>query len=115
MMTPFPGPRSVLILDNARIHHAEEIEALVHYYGMFHVYSVLVLAHRQPGCRLEFLPPYSPDYNPIEQAFSIIKSYLRCCGLSFYHDMALYYEMYRSCDTITAEMTWGFFRHSGYL
>jgi transposase len=27
-------------------------------------------------CKLVFLPPYSPDYNPIEQAFSSIKSYL---------------------------------------
>lgn len=27
------------------------------------------------GCLLEFLPPYSPDYNPIEESFSIIKHY----------------------------------------
>ncbi|KAH7918732.1 hypothetical protein BV22DRAFT_992641, partial [Leucogyrophana mollusca] len=27
--TPFPGPRSVLVLDNARIHHSQEIEDLV--------------------------------------------------------------------------------------
>jgi transposase len=29
------------------------------------------------GCKLEFLPPYSPDYNPIEYSFSVIKSALR--------------------------------------
>ena len=29
------------------------------------------------GCKLEFLPPYSPDFNPIEYSFSIVKSALR--------------------------------------
>ncbi|KAH7919551.1 hypothetical protein BV22DRAFT_1022786, partial [Leucogyrophana mollusca] len=33
--TPYPGPRSVLVMDNARIHHAEEINELVHGYGKF--------------------------------------------------------------------------------
>jgi hypothetical protein len=35
MTTPYPGPRSVLVLDNARIHHAQEIEDLIHDYGAF--------------------------------------------------------------------------------
>lgn len=29
------------------------------------------------GCKLEYLPPYSPDYNPIEYSFSVIKSALK--------------------------------------
>jgi transposase len=29
------------------------------------------------GCRLEYLPPYSPDYNPIEYSFSVIKRALK--------------------------------------
>lgn len=29
------------------------------------------------GCRLEYLPPYSPDYNPIEYSFSVIKNALK--------------------------------------
>jgi transposase len=29
------------------------------------------------GCKLEYLPPYSPDYNPIEYTFSVIKSYFK--------------------------------------
>ncbi len=28
------------------------------------------------GCKLEFLPPYSPDYNPIEYSFSVLKAAL---------------------------------------
>ncbi|KAH7919552.1 hypothetical protein BV22DRAFT_990847, partial [Leucogyrophana mollusca] len=62
-----------------------------------------------------YLPPYSPDLNPIEQAFSVIKSHLRRQGITFYGMRALYYEMYASCSTITPEMTWGFFHHSGYI
>lgn len=30
---PYPGPRSVLVMDNARIHHSDEIDELVHSYG----------------------------------------------------------------------------------
>jgi transposase len=67
------------------------------------------------GCRIEYLSPYSPDYNPIEQAFSAIKAHLRRLGLSFYAYAALYYELYRACEIITPEMTWGFFSHAGYL
>ena len=33
MTTPYPGPCSVLVMDNARVHHAQEIEDLVRGYG----------------------------------------------------------------------------------
>ncbi|KAE8225200.1 hypothetical protein CF319_g2020 [Tilletia indica] len=61
-MQPFPLPRSVLVLDNASIHHSRRIKQLV---------------EKDFGCKLLFLPPYSPDYNPIERAFSKIKARLR--------------------------------------
>ncbi|KAI3611736.1 tc1-mariner class transposase [Moniliophthora roreri] len=56
----YPGPRSVLILDNCNIHHTEEVREIV----------------KSAGCKLMYLPPYSPDLNSIKQAFSIIKAYL---------------------------------------
>ncbi|KAF8834909.1 hypothetical protein BDN67DRAFT_913971, partial [Paxillus ammoniavirescens] len=62
-----------------------------------------------------YLPPYSPDFNPIEQAFSIIKAHLCCQGVGFYCSKAPYYELYQSCTCIIPVMTWGFFQHSGYL
>ncbi|KAH7918733.1 hypothetical protein BV22DRAFT_1024078, partial [Leucogyrophana mollusca] len=65
--------------------------------------------------RLEYLPPYSPDLNPIEQAFSVIKAHLRRQGIGFHHSKAVYYELYQSCNVVTPEMTWGFFQHCGYL
>lgn len=67
------------------------------------------------GCRIEYLPPYSPDFNPIEQAFSVIKSHLHHQGLGFYRPKAPYYELYTACSVVTPTMSWGFFRHSGYL
>lgn len=116
MTNPYPAPRSVLVMDNARIHHAEAIEDLVQDYGLTLPYSLLsLISYEQPGCRIEYLPPYSPDYNPIEQAFSVIKAHLRRNGISFYQSNALYFEMYEACDKITPEMTWGFFAHSGYM
>ena len=60
-MNSYPGPNSVIILDNAKIHHNED---LIDYLQAF-------------GIRVEFLPPYSPDLNPIELAFSVLKNYLK--------------------------------------
>jgi hypothetical protein len=39
---PFPGPRSVLLLDNARIHHSQEVTDLVHSYGMYAFVNIFV-------------------------------------------------------------------------
>jgi transposase len=58
---------------------------------------------------LVFLPPYSPDYNPIEQAFSSIKAWLQRTsntGLS---------AIGEACRNITPEMAVGWFRASGYM
>jgi transposase len=60
-MNPYPGDNSVIVMDNARIHHDNELRILLE--GL--------------GCRVIFLPPYSPDYNPIEIAFSTIKSWIK--------------------------------------
>jgi transposase len=117
-MTPFPGPQSILVMDNTRIHHAQDIEDLVTAYSSVPYLSPILCTDNKlvdPGCRIEYLPPYSPDYNPIEQAFSVIKAHLRCNGITFFESHALYYELYRACNVITPEMMWGFFLHSGYL
>lgn len=63
LCNPYPAPRSVVVLDNASVHHANmgRIEE----------------AYRRRGVLLRFLPPYSPDFNPIEEAFSAMKAWLR--------------------------------------
>ncbi|KAI7933643.1 hypothetical protein MJO28_017540 [Puccinia striiformis f. sp. tritici] len=60
-MNPYPGPNSVLIMDNAQIHHGGRIQEICD-------------LHR---VRLIYLPPYSPDFNPIEKVFSVLKSRLK--------------------------------------
>ena len=95
LTNPYPGPRSVLILDNCNIHHSEKIRALVEDEAM---------------CKLIFLPPYSPDLNPIEQAFFSIKSYLR----RHWNDFSLSI-IDAACNNITADMAWSFIRSSGYV
>lgn len=59
--TPYPGPRSVLILDNASIHRSQRVVELCEAHGVL----------------LKFLPPYSPDYNPIENTFHDLKAWIR--------------------------------------
>lgn len=57
------NPRSVVIMDNASIHHVQE---------------VIDLIETQAGAaRVLILPPYSPDLNPVEGIFSQIKSIMR--------------------------------------
>ena len=60
-LAPTLAPRDVVILDNVAFHKGAKVEALV----------------RARGAWLLFLPPYSPDLNPIEMAFSKLKSLLR--------------------------------------
>ena len=57
----FPGPRSVLILDNATIHKSAELRNMC----------------EEKGVLLKFLPPYSPDFNPIENTFKDLKAWIK--------------------------------------
>jgi transposase len=61
---------------------------------------------------LLFLPPYSPDLNPIEEAFSKVKGLLGRAGART--RKALVEAMGRALDAVTAEDIQGFFEHCGY-
>jgi transposase len=61
---------------------------------------------------LIYLPPYSPDFNPIEQAFSKLKSYLRAaCARS---QDTLMEVIGKTLSTITVSDGEGYFEHCGY-
>lgn len=65
------------------------------------------------GCQLLFLPPYSPDFNPIENMWAKIKECLRSIearGLD-----ALYEAIAKAFSTVTPQDCTGFFRHCGYI
>jgi transposase len=57
----WPQPKSVLIMDNASFHHSKHIEQMC----------------RDAGVKLVYLPPYSPDLNPIEEFFAELKAYIK--------------------------------------
>lgn len=62
-LMPFNGvnSHSVVILDNCAIHHVEEITSMI----------------EDVGALVQFLPPYSPDMNPIEEMFSKVKTEMK--------------------------------------
>ncbi|KNE95510.1 hypothetical protein PSTG_11223 [Puccinia striiformis f. sp. tritici PST-78] len=60
-MSPYPGRNSVLVMDNARIHHGGRIQEICEANQIVLIY----------------LSPYSPDFNPIEKVFSVLKSRLK--------------------------------------
>ncbi len=65
------------------------------------------------GCHLLFLPAYSPDLSPIEEAFSKIKAFLRRVGARTRED--LYEALAQALDLITAHDALGWFAHCGYF
>jgi transposase len=58
---PDLAPSDIIVLDNLSAHTGETIRQLI----------------EAQGARLEFLPPYSPDFNPIELCWSKVKTALR--------------------------------------
>ena len=63
-LLPFDGvnPHSVVVMDNCSVHHIQETVSMI----------------EEVGAIVQFLPPYSPDLNPIEELFSKVKSELKC-------------------------------------
>ena len=66
---------------------------------------------------IEYLPPYSPDLNPIEEAFSKIKAFIRRNNDVFLSapSEAIMYDMYIAMEVITKCDEIGYFVHAGYF
>ena len=88
---------SLVILDNLATHKNPEAEK----------------AMRQAGCWFVFLPPYSPDLNPIEMAFSKLKAHLRRIGARTFTDM--FNAIAEICDLYSPEECWNYFTTAGYV
>lgn len=66
--------------------------------------------------RIEFLPPYSPDLNPIEEAFSKIKAFIRRHRAVLVHDGdGLIFDLMQCMEVVTASDATGYFLHAGYF
>jgi transposase len=57
----YPEPKSVIVMDNASWHHSGKILQMC----------------REAGVVIEFLSPYSPDFNPIEEHFGVLKKFIK--------------------------------------
>lgn len=96
VLVPALRPGQVVVLDNLSVHRAARVRRLI----------------EAAGCTLRFLPPYSPDLNPIEPAWSKLKTLLRAAGART--TAALHDALAGVVDAITPDDARGYFRHCGY-
>lgn len=98
-LNPYPSWWSVVILDNCAIHHDEEICQII---------------ETECGARLVYLPPYSPDFNPIEQAFHSVKSWLRRHEAQATSAEGRAWLIHQATDSVTEKMAIGWIQNCGY-
>jgi transposase len=96
VLTPTLRPRDLVIMDNLGSHKGQLVRRAI----------------RKAGAHLFFLPPYSPDLNPIEQVFSKLKRALRKAEKRSLD--ALWPEIGRIIKTFTAQECANYFREAGY-
>jgi transposase len=96
VLAPALRPGDVVVLDNLSSHKSARTRELV----------------EAAGAELVFLPPYSPDLNPIEMIFAKIKQALR--SLACRTRQALWDAIQPVLDTVTAADAENCFRHCGY-
>jgi transposase len=96
VLVPSLRAGDVVVLDNLAVHKQPDVR----------------LAIERAGARLRFLPPYSPDFNPIEQAFAKLKAFLRAARpRTFDHVSAL---VAAALGLFTPAECRNYVRHCGY-
>ncbi len=96
VLVPTLRPGDVVVLDNLAVHKQPEVRAAI----------------EQAGALLRFLPPYSPDFNPIELAFAKLKAFFRAARpRTFDHVCAL---MAAALALFMPDECANYVRHCGY-
>lgn len=111
--SPWPGPRSIIIMDNCKIHH-ETVYFSAKFFSNYQETTNVQEIIERAGCKCEFLPPYSPDFNPIEYSFSVIKKHFKHDGgITGDEDIMELAEkaIKIAKQVVTAEMAINQFRH----
>ncbi len=96
VLCPTLQPGQIVVLDNVSVHQNATVRTLI----------------EAAGCTVRFLPPYSPDYAPIEHAFSKLKAALRAAGAR--SQAALEAALAEALDQVTAADATAWFTHCGY-
>jgi transposase len=96
VLCPRLRPGLVVVMDNSSIHRGPAVREAID----------------AARCTLRFLPPYSPDFAPIELAFAKLTAALRAVGARTHE--ALHAAIATALGRITAADARGFFRHCGY-
>ena len=96
ILAPTLRSGQVVVMDNLTAHKGDRVKELI----------------EERGCKLIYLPPYSPDFNPIEEAFAKIKALVRKAEARTRE--ALVEAIGRGISMVTAEDAQGFFDHCGY-
>jgi len=95
-LAPSPREGQIVVMDNLSAHKGGRVRELI----------------EGRGCELLYLPPYSPDLNPIEEAFSKVKGLMRRAEARTRE--ALVEAMGMALCAVSARDARGFFEHSGY-
>ena len=96
-LAPTLKPGDMVILDNLSSHKSEKANAIL----------------KACGAWFLFLPPYSPDLNPIEMAFSKLKAHLRKAKARTID--ALWQAVGSICDLYSADECWNYLKEAGYV
>ena len=95
LLAPVLSLGQVIMMDDLGAHKGAKVRELI----------------EERGCQLLYLPPYSPDFNPIEEAFSKIKGALRRAGARTREALI---EAIGAISAVTARDARGFFEHGDY-
>ena len=95
-LAPTLSPGDVVILDNLSSHKSEKAKDIL----------------RMRGACFLFLPPYSPDLNPIEMAFAKLKAHLRRMGARTIAE--LHKAVGNICGLYQPQECWNYLKHAGY-
>jgi transposase len=96
ILAPTLEAGQIVLMDNLSVHKSKWVRELI----------------EQRGCQLWLLPPYSPDFNPIEEAFSKVKALLRRAQARVLE--ALFEATEEALGALSTEDARGYFEHCGY-
>ncbi len=97
MLIPHLKADDIIIMDNVRFHYCKEVKDKI----------------ESVGAKILFLPPYSPDFNPIEMAFSKLKAHLRKHMARTIDD--LWKAIGNICDLFSIQECRNYFEAAGYV